>query len=199
MDFRPLVPGVFAVTLVEVSTDKSETHHRLEVGTPDAPLGKDLVATVDKPEVARTEGADLEAAAGAWRLTFKKHEKGSDVWDHWSVVDPTGTEVAQTTDNMGYRKGIELRGPGEPVRWRKTKFWESSHSQVEGLCVITEQQLGRDKATGAKRLVDVTVTDALAGRPDGSLLLMLALYCTYRDLTAATDPFAAGGIIDMQR
>lgn len=164
----------------------------MSIGPADAPPGGRAVARLRLQGAGTTaaEGLDLEAADGNGHLLFKENTKGSDDADRWSIADSTGTEVAQT-DHRGTRKGIELRVPGEAVHWRKAKFWQPAYAQVEGLCVMTKLRGRADKETGERKLLEVTVSDALAARPDGSLLLLLAVFTTYRDTLPGFNPVDA--------
>jgi hypothetical protein len=172
MDYAPLRAG----TLTAHSVDKRS---RLVLETTD---GKPVASIGPGPDPS---AAALEAADGKWGV------RGVDVsaWRgaaSWSVTDPAGKEVATLAKGRSERT---LGLPAGDATWEYHAL-RSPHYQVAGMFSANRKALHRFAPGFTRRPFGIEVTEALVARPDHSLLLLLAAWCT--DVHIASKVDAAG-------
>jgi hypothetical protein len=126
--------------------------------------------------------AVLEAADGTWTM------QGADVskWkgpERYVVTDAAGTEVA-TLEKGRTERSMTL--PSGSVTWEYHAV-KSPHYRVEGLFSADRRAAQKFVPGLTKKPFTVDVNDALVARSDGSLLLLLAAWCTNDHVESKVD------------
>jgi len=168
MDFAPLQPGTL-------------TAHSVK-GT-----GLVLENESGQPVTTFRRGTEpysmvLEAAAGTWTA------RGADVskWkgpERHVVTDAAGVEVG-TLEKGRTERSMTL--PSGNVTWAYHAL-KSPHYRVEGLFSADRRMAQKFVPGLTKKPFTVEVNDALVGRADGSLLLLLAAWCTNEHVESKVD------------
>ena len=130
--------------------------------------------------------ASFEAADGAWTMLGMN----ASTWSgpaSYSVTDASGAEIATLAKGRTERS-MEL--PSGPAVWEYHAV-RSPHYRVEGLFNADRKPLHKFAPGLSRRPFTVEVTDALTARPDASLLLLLATWCTNNHIVSKVD--SAGG------
>jgi hypothetical protein len=125
----------------------------------------------------------LEAADGAWNVEYveavPRHRKA-----HLTVKDANGIEVA-TVEFEGVEKRIAVGG--DTLVWQSPSLRHLRLFQykIDGLFVARPSlwTLGKGSHQHVRRPFAVEVAPALATRPDASLVVLLASWLTYEDVT----------------
>jgi hypothetical protein len=126
----------------------------------------------------------LQAADGTWMVSEVEaivgHRKA-----HYSVRDAGGVEFA-TAWPQGKRVLIELGS--ERLTWESPSLLQWSY-RIQGLFVARTglRTIGIDSSSAARRVrrpFRVEVTPALAGRPEASLILLLATWLAWWDFAS---------------
>jgi hypothetical protein len=124
----------------------------------------------------KTLGTILEAAAGSWFVPNLQHL----VEKHRAVLDAAGTEVAGVDHTSHSRQ--ELRLPSGAVTWER--HVTRPQYRIDGLFGASRSALHSFAAGVSRRPFKGEITDALAGRPDAALVLLLACWLTTGSISA---------------
>jgi len=138
----------------------------------EAPSGPPFGAISARPDEQRSSrgdpkylGTDFEAADGTW---FVPHVQGLD--EHRAVLGVGGKEVAGIDRTSSTTRLLHL--PGGDVTWES--HLTRPQYRIDGLYGASRTALHTFVAGLSRRPFRGELTDALAGRPDASLVVLFA-------------------------
>jgi hypothetical protein len=117
--------------------------------------------------------AALEAANGTWTVHGLNASRWSG-YESWSIQDAGGKEVGTLAKGRTER---HIGLPNGEATWEYHALG-APHYRVEGLFSANRKPLHRFAPGLSHKPFAATVTDALVARPDHSLVLLLASWCT---------------------
>jgi len=162
MDFAAVTAGPLSAKLAD---------HKRRLIVEDA--GGATVAVLDRLDMQGT--STVEATGGRW--TVRKAEDVGGGKFRWEVVDGDGKRAAELIPEQRVHRYAITLGEGDPLTWEFHGI-RAPHYRVEGLFSANRKLMNRFVAGISKRPFDAEVTAALAARPDASLVLLLATWCT---------------------
>ena len=124
----------------------------------------------------QTLGTILEAVDGSWFVPNQQELREK----HRAVLDAAGTEVAGIDHSSHSRREIQL--PGGALIWER--HTTRPQYRIDGLFGVSRTALHAFVAGISRRPFKGEVTDVLAGRPDASLVLLLACWLTMGSIDA---------------
>lgn len=184
MEFKPIAAG--SIVGHEVKIDGQGC---LVV---EGPGGEALGAIRAKPNEERATRRDpkmlgtiLEAVDGSWFVPNQQEFREK----HRAVLDAAGTEVAGI-DHTSH-SSQELQLPGGALIWER--HVARPQYRIDGLFGVSRTAMHAFVAGISRRPFKGEITDALAGRPDASLVLLLACWLTSGSISTKVAASATAG------